>query len=190
MSDHGLAKHEHRYVVQFFAIESQIRRYLRGKLRNESQVNDVLQEILVRLLQRAAQPDKPEIRSVPAVSHRIARNLVSEHFRRIEPECIDDVEDEQLLDEASSADLLADAWSHSVLLCKAIERLSPRIRHALICRFKYNMSYKDIARELGASEKSIGQFISRAVRRLAATMGAAPRRRAPKRRRIKEVAEE
>jgi RNA polymerase sigma-70 factor (ECF subfamily) len=177
-------------VVEFFAFEPEIRRYLRWKLRNEAHVKDMLQEIVLRLWQQASQPDKPEIRSVAAVSRRIARNLVYEHFRRTEPECIDDVEDEHLLDETASADRPANAQSNSALLWKAIERLPVRFRHALICKLEHNMTYKEIARELGVSEKSIGQFVSRAVRRLAASMGAAPRRRAPRRRRAKEGAEE
>lgn len=189
MANHGLEKHEYRYLLQAFELEPNLRAYLRRKLRNESIVDDLMQQLYLELL-KAGGPNGWEISSVRAWSFKFARNRVSDHFRGHRTSSIDDIEDERQLDSGVDITEAADAERNSVNLRRAIPLLPNSIREAVCLRLYGGRNYEEIAISMGTSEDTVGQYLSRGRRLLSVLLGATSSDRAGSDRQSGEAIEE
>jgi RNA polymerase sigma factor (sigma-70 family) len=191
----GLERHECRYLRQAFAHELRIRAYLRSAIHDEGFVEEMLQEVYLRLLE-AGISNRSEVRSVLAFSLGIARNLAIDRLRSRRPTSVENIEEIENLEElpmvehAPSLDEIVDSEAQSDRLRKAIDDLPERSRQALRLQVYGDLTYKEIARELGTSEGTVGQYLIRAVRLLSAALGVPLSRQKPNDRARSVVVEE
>lgn len=97
----------------------------------------------------------------------IARNALTDHYRRESYRKTASLDAHPALAEtlASSEDLLAREVSASGFV-EILEMLQPREREVLALRFGADLSAKEVASLLGASEANVHQIASRALRRI------------------------
>jgi len=153
-----------RNVLTRLLLDSQqaLRRYVRRLVRHPQATEDIVQEALLRTYEQGAQVQMPR-----AFLFSTARNLAFDASRRKRAQRTDSMGDLDVLGVISPGDtpdraLLADEQSR--LLREAIERLTPQCRTVFALRVFQDCSYKDIARSLGLSPKTVENHVARALR--------------------------
>jgi len=149
------------------AIERQhgqsLRRYLSSRLRNRlSEVPDLVQEVFLRLLRIN---EHETIRSPEAYLITIATHVLHQHAMReaARPEAVelmgiaDEVADAQ--DPAEQAELLERVHG----LERALSKLSPKARAALILHRRDGYSLEEIAQELDLSRGMAKKYLAQAL---------------------------
>jgi RNA polymerase sigma factor (sigma-70 family) len=184
----GLERHECRYLRLAFEHEIRIRAYLRSKARDPQLIEELLQEIYVRLLELGSSNDT-EIRNVLAFSLQIASNLVSDHWRSRHQTTGEELEEFPAVAHEASAEARYDLEEQSKQLFRAIHDLPERCGQALRLKVYRGLTYREIARELGTSEGTVGGYLTRAMHLLSAALKA-PLSRQPNRHDLSGVAEE
>lgn len=164
----GLERHEWRYLRQVAAHEPQIRAYLRSRVHDQGLVEDLLQEVYLALLEEGIS-NRPEVRSVFAFSLAIARNLANDRWRSRPPTSVEEIEELATVEDA--VDEIVDSEERSIRLCRAVDALPERCQQAFRLQVCDDLTYKEIARELGTSEGTVGQYLMRARRLLRAALG-------------------
>ena len=156
--------------ARWFANEVQphgplLRNYLKGKFPAVRDVDDIVQESYLRIWKaRTSQP----IRSAKAFLFKIARHLAIDLVRRdraspVHP--VRDLEDLSVIEEKLTA---ADALSleeKTSLLADALAALPDRCREIVVLHKLEGIGQKDVARQLGLSERTVEVQVSRGVRR-------------------------
>lgn len=141
----------------------ELKGFLRRWLKSEQDVEDLSQEAFLRL--QGAQPQQL-IEQPRSFLFRIARNLLTDHFRRKRhPQVtLDDPEiAASLSDTAPPPDhvLQSQAWLSRYQ--RALEDLSPRCRTVFIkCRIE-GLPHAQIAAELGVSRKMVEKYMTQAL---------------------------
>jgi RNA polymerase sigma factor (sigma-70 family) len=141
----------------------ELKGFLRRWLKSEQDVEDLAQEAFLRL--HGAQP-KQTIEQPRSFLFRIARNLLTDHFRRKRRTQVD-------LDDPEIAAALADtappperelqsqAWLHRYQ--RGLDRLSPKCRAVFVkCRLE-GLPHAQIAAELGISRKMVEKYMTQAL---------------------------
>ena len=105
-----MSKNDERYLLQALEIEGVLRACLYRYTRNNSDVDELLQEVYARLLVSGAS-DEPEVRSVRAFALTIARNVAFDWLRHRQVVPIELVADLEAL-EARGATLAARPRTH------------------------------------------------------------------------------
>jgi RNA polymerase sigma factor (sigma-70 family) len=156
----GEAFHEHR---------RRLYQYLRRRLSNEADAQELAQETFLRLL-RVARPDL--VVDPQAYLYRIARNLVYEQSCKTLPadSLSDDSELERLEDPQLSPEIEADRAALSERIESALAELSPRNRSIVLLFCREGLSQREIGHRLGLSksmvQKSLAQGIAHCRKRL------------------------
>lgn len=156
------------FAREILPFEAALRRYLRRNGTPPDELADGVQEIYIRIFERAAQalPEQPR-----AFAFGIARHIVADRIRRERIVSIDYTQDLQTLN-----DMLVDEVSPEVRLtsrqelrrlCDALDSLSDRCRDVIWLRRVEGLSQRDAARRLGMHEKALEGYISRGMRTLA-----------------------
>jgi RNA polymerase sigma-70 factor (ECF subfamily) len=144
--------------------------YLRGVGVSEAVAEDLAQESLLRLWQRAAEFD-PARSAVSTWVFRIARNLHIDRLRREAWRGMAPLsEDVEPIEEAGSAERYADG----VQLRRRIEALSPVQARLIRMSYFEAKSHQDIASELSMPLGTVKSHLRRAFARLQDDMGGAP----------------
>jgi RNA polymerase sigma factor (sigma-70 family) len=140
------------------AIQSALRRYLRGRGTRPDVIDDVTQETLARLVELAG---RQQIGSIVSLAFRIADNLVIDMYRResrMEPEIEDDIRSEEpslnrVLDSRRAMDVF-----HRCL------RKMPALRREVLIRRRINQeSCRAIGDDLAMSPKAVEKHITRGM---------------------------
>ncbi|MEJ7933863.1 sigma-70 family RNA polymerase sigma factor [Sphingobium sp. AN558] len=141
-------------------------RFVRSRIGKEEEVHDLVQEAFLRLA--AARPnvllERPE-----AYLQRIARNLVFNRYRRVDPlRCpmhvaIDEAESVTVPPEQEWAIEANDARSRYIAV---LDTLTPRTREIFLLNRVEGLSYADIAARLDLTVKAIEYHMSRALTQL------------------------
>lgn len=147
-------------------LPEKLRRFFLSRgVRTEDEACDLVQETLLRVLQRVSRGeplDSPE-----AYSLGVAKNVFFEYCRRVQKanrhEGLSGV-----LDLASADDPLSDALSSSrkLIVRKALELLPARMRVLLVRRFVEEVPSRTIAREEGITTDAVDMRVYRAKREL------------------------
>ncbi|WP_307366590.1 RNA polymerase sigma factor [Brevundimonas sp. SORGH_AS_0993] len=148
------------------AVDRQLRRMARGRLRNLQDAEDVVQDSWLRAAVAAEAADPPPIRNLQAYLFRIARNLIVDHRRRAAARPIVEVEEVVLLQAADPAPTPEAA----VITRDELNRMN-RIMAAMPAKprevFRLarveGLSYADIGRRLGLSRQTVHQHMARAL---------------------------
>jgi len=147
--------------------QSRLRRFIRRRVPNPGDAEDILQDVFSRLVEanRLLMP----IDHVGAWLFRVARNRIVDFFRTKRPEAGGEVLAE-LEDLLPSPDAGPEAlYARNVLfeeLTLAIEELPEEQRHVFIAHELDGRSFKEIARETGVGVNTLLSRKHYAVRRL------------------------
>ena len=150
---------------------SSLRTFLLGRMGNTADVDDVMQDVFVRLARMPDLPAKMEKSrgSIRAYILTIANNRlvdISRH-KKVQQHYL---ETEQPLlsqeGEASSPDRIAQGREQLELIRAAIAKLKPMEQKAFVLsRFKY-MSYREISENLGVSPRTVEDYIGNALMKI------------------------
>jgi RNA polymerase sigma-70 factor (ECF subfamily) len=146
--------------------EPQLKSYLKGSFPGVRDVDDVVQESLLRVWQaRAARP----IASAKSFLFSVARHLAIDLLRRrkIAPfEPLPDSEVWSVMDDRPDAAESACTREEIDLLVQALAELPPRCREVMLLRQIEGVPQKEIARRLGLSELTVQTHVVHGLRRL------------------------
>jgi len=120
-------------------------------LRNEEDALDVVQDVYVRLWRHI---DQIEEKRASAWLFRVCHNLIMDHFRR-QKKTIDVDELEEILPAPQGVQ----EWNIEDM----VGRLPPKYREALLLRFNYSYSYKEIAEIMGINENTAKTWVRRGL---------------------------
>ena len=159
-----MVSHSKPHVLLDAAVEHQGRlyRYLRRRLHNEQDAQDLAQEVFLRLL-RVTRADL--VADPQAYLYRVARNLVYEQNCRIPPanNCADDTELAKLVDPQLSPETAADRATSAALIERVMSELSPRNQAILLLFCQRGLSQREIADQVGLSKSMVQKCLSQAL---------------------------
>ena len=145
---------------------ARVEQFLRSKLGNPADAQDLAQEAYLRLLRVK---DAHLIEDPVAYLFRIARNLVGELYGKMRPaaESLDDVE---LVDQRANVEAQVESRQQMDRLDEVLSHLSPKCRAALILQRRDGLTVDEIAAELelsrGMVKKHLAQGLARCRGRL------------------------
>jgi len=147
--------------------ERSLRSYLRGSFPSVRDVDDVVQESYLRVLRsRLSEP----VSHAKAFLFTVARHLAIDQARRDRASPVDvrqDLAEMAIIDERPGiADVLS-VQEKVQLLGEAIAALPARCRTIVILRKLKGMPQREVAAQLGISEKAVEAQVSRGIERCA-----------------------
>lgn len=138
-----------------------IRNWLRSRYSSQIDVDDIMQDALIRVIKAR---ETCELKSPKSYFFATARNLAINSLRKrkavlfSEPEV--DMEAMNLLDDSESIDETV-ARNHELeILTRAIQALPDRCRKIFTLSKVYGMTYEEIAKELGISFHTVSSQIA------------------------------
>lgn len=172
--------HEIWFRDQVLPHEPLVRAWLRSRYSEETEVDDLMQESLIRILRAR---ERAPIDSPKAFLFATARNLAIQWARKRHRHAtlsLADLDALGVLDENEDVPQAIARSEELEFLTQAMQSLPTRCRQIVTLRKIYGMSQKDIARELGISENTVENQGVIGMRKLADYFGRArPSRPAP-----------
>ncbi len=157
--------HSRWFVEEMHPHESSLRSYLHGSFPAVRDVDDVVQESFLRVWRaRAAQP----IASARAFLFKVARHLALDVLRHERRSPIDPVGDLATLNVSEERRAVAATVSRNEkiqLLVAAIDGLPPKCRQVVILRKLKFVPQREVATQLGISEKGVEIQLTRGLAR-------------------------
>lgn len=136
------ARQEHIYIE----FKDKVARYVRGKIGNEHDSEDVVSDVFVKVFNGLSDFDENKA-SLSTWIFTITRNAVIDHFRASKRLC-------ELPEELCSEDDTEQNIINTEMLerlADALERLNDRERDIIILHYYSGRTLKDIARDIGIS---------------------------------------
>lgn len=133
---------------------------------NSTEAEDLSQEVFLRIY-RTLQSYRPADGAFPTWLTSVTRNLLVDHYRRTRHDRVTDSIDDSMpqLEEkhspARAPDKLAQAAELSRQLQRALARLSPELREAVILRDLQSLEYSEIRTVLQVPEGTVKSRINR-----------------------------
>jgi RNA polymerase sigma factor (sigma-70 family) len=147
--------------------QGHLRRFLVRRLRSEQDAADLAQEVYLRLL---SLKDSEQVREPLAYVYITASRLVGRFMSQAaqNPVAFDSEALAEMADDpgAESHDQLAERLSDARQLRRLLDMLPPIHRAVLILRKRDDLSYPEIARELGISVHTVKKYLYEAKSRL------------------------
>ena len=165
-----MAKVGDRLLLHALGFESVLRACLWRYARNNSDVDELLQETYARLLVAGSSSQESNIRSVRAFCLTVARNVALDWLRRKEVvplELVSNMASLEVLDEGAQIEEIVNAHQELALLAQAVAAMPRRCRQVFTLRKVYGFSQKEIAARLHISENTVEQHLMKAARRCA-----------------------
>jgi len=157
----------HWFLHEVLPLEAMLLQFLRHNWRDESDVEDLLHDIYVRVYE-AAQKELPK--NTKAYLFQAARNLIANRVRDRKVVPMDAVADLDALGiaiDTPGPDQVLAARDELRRLKEAIEMLPPRYRDVVVLRRIRNLSRKEIALRLNLSEASVSVYLTEGMYALA-----------------------
>jgi RNA polymerase sigma factor (sigma-70 family) len=158
------------FVRDVLPLEAMLRQFLRRSVRNQSNIDDLVQDVYVRVCEAANReipnPVKPFV-------FTIARNILIDRVRREHVVSIEAVEDLDALNiaiDAPGPEQSVIAREELRRVQAALDRLPPRAREAVILRKVDDLSWREIAERMGIAEGTVDRHIKDAMRALASML--------------------
>lgn len=158
-------------VSEWFARELQphepaLRSFLRTRFPDVTDPSDIVQEAYTRLIKVHAADGN--IRCPRALLFTTARNIALDtlrHERVLPMQAITELLELPVLeDEATAPDLIDQRYEFEVL-ADAVRSLPERCRQVILLRYVNNLSYKEIAAQLGISPETVKVHMAKGIRR-------------------------
>jgi RNA polymerase sigma factor (sigma-70 family) len=151
------------FVREVLPHERSLARYLGRVWRNRSEVDDLIQEVYVRVYEAAG---KARPTAVKSFLFTTARNLVADRIRRGRVVSIEAVGDSEVLNvsmDELTPERRLDARQELKLLARAFARLSPRCREVVWLRRVDELTQKEVALRLGISDRTVETYLMRGM---------------------------
>jgi RNA polymerase sigma factor (sigma-70 family) len=164
---------DHWFATEVLPHERLLQRYLLRVWRNPSEVADLVQEVYVRVYERA-RDQRPKLPK--AFLFATARNLMTDHLRRSRVVSIDtelEVEGIEVLVDELSPERHLSARQDLGRLALAFDSLSDKCRDVVWLRRVEGLSQRETADRMGLKEEAIESQLSRGIRALARAIFAA-----------------
>lgn len=159
----GPAADESDFAAVLQSLQPGLRRYMRRQLADTDMAEDAVQEAFLHMLRYRQCGNAGEIR---ALLFRVAANVVADHRRQAHTRQRDrhcDMEQLELVSPEPQPDrMLSDRQSLDCVK-EAIRGLPPRCRHVFLLHRFEGLGYRDIARQLGISERTVENQIAHAL---------------------------
>lgn len=147
-----------------------LRAYLKRRVRNASDIDDMVQDVYLRVL---STPQTGIIENTRGFLRRIASNLLIDNHRRKAARMVDDHMplDEGLVDDrVATPDRIIGARQELGQLGRELESVTPIARDAFLLVRVEGYSHKEAAKTLGITPKAVSHHVERTLARLAASM--------------------
>jgi RNA polymerase sigma factor (sigma-70 family) len=147
--------------------ETALRAYLLARYPSLRDIDDIVQECLIRVLRVH---EREQVISPRGLLFATARNLALDFLRRqqvIAFEPITEIDESSVLSDGASAADVVNQKQELDLLNQAIQSLPERCRHVVILRTIHGFSQRQIAEKLGISENTVEKQLYNGVRRCA-----------------------
>lgn len=144
---------------------SMIRGWLSSRYGDIVDVDDVVQEALLRVVQVWNEGD---VKAPKAYFFAVARNLAYDRMRRrrvLTMEPVSGLEDFEFIYEDESVEETAERNHDLEILTEAIQTLPDRCRQAFTLSKVYGMTYHEIAKEMGVSVNTVATQIAQGLSR-------------------------
>ena len=155
------------FVREVLPLEAILMQYLRHHWRNKSEIDDLRQDVYVRIYEYAQKeipnPAKPFVLAT-------ARNLIIDRIRREQVVPIEIVADLEVLGLAADMpgpDRSAMARDELRRLQAALDRLPPRCREAVALNKIEGLTGREIAARMGVSEATVSEHVDKGMCALA-----------------------
>lgn len=146
--------------------DSELRRFLRRRLRSTEDIDDTIQDIYVRI---ARYHDPDAILNTQAFVMTVAANLLRDRFAAAMRHPLDlgvSVERVEFLCARPSPERQLESQQTLALVIDALKDLAPKSRDALILHRFRNLTYPEIAKLMGLSTSMVQKHINRALAHL------------------------
>ena len=159
------ACHDDWFVREILAHEAALMHYLRRCWPQRDELADLRQEVYVRVYEAAgkALPDQPK-----AFLFATARHLIADRLRRSRVVSIETMGDSEALSVLVVDGLSPEHWcsARQVLrrLSDAFDRLPTRCRQVVWLRRVQELSQKQVAAQMGISEKTVEKHLAKGMR--------------------------
>ena len=161
--DGVLASGDMPFTQMWKELRPALRRYLSRQLGNSDVTEDAVQETFLRMLRYREIGDAGECR---ALLFRVATSVVVDRQRYAKARRANDhctIDDLELSSDEPQPDHNLSSHQTLVLLRRAILALPPRCREVFLLHRFEGLSYRDIARRFGTSERTVENQISHAL---------------------------
>lgn len=166
----GVQKRTVRFGVWAFShYRRELHRYLLRRLNRPQDVDDLAQEVYLRLLRH---DENKSVRKPLAYLYGVAAHVVADFRIDSEPDrehlVVDSEAVEQCSDEPSYAlpDDLAQRLNLQQQLERALARLPPTHAAVLLAHKRDGLSYKEVAQKLGLSVHTVEKYVTQAKARI------------------------
>jgi RNA polymerase sigma factor (sigma-70 family) len=167
------------FIREILVHEQALAGYLFRRWPNRADVNDLRQDIYVRVYESAAKSRPPVPR---AFLFTIAAHLLADRLRRRRVVAIDAVGDVEALDvlvEEISPERRISAHEELRRLAQAIDLLPPKCREVVWMRRVDGLPQKEVAFRLGITQKSVEKHVMKGMKLLAAAFCGGPELASP-----------
>ena len=166
-------KHEHArwYTEEVQPHAAGLRGYLMGQFPSLPDVDDVVQESLVRVLRERS---RGPVAAPRALLYATARNLALDAMRRQRVVSFEPMTENTASHVFEGSSAIPESVSRNEefdLLTQAIQSLRDRCRQVFTVRVAYGLSQREIAARLGISENTVEKQMGKAVRRCTEMFG-------------------
>lgn len=151
------------FLQEVLPLETILMRYLRHNWRDQSDIEDLLQDVYVRVFE-AARREIPE--KTKAFVFTTARNLLVDRVRerRVVPmDAVSDLDALGVAIDTTSPDQNLIARDELRLLREAIEMLPPRYRDVIVMRKIEDLPRSAIASRLGVAETTVSIYLAEGI---------------------------
>jgi RNA polymerase sigma-70 factor (ECF subfamily) len=163
----GVRPESHEAAALYEAWAHRVRGYVRFRVRDVSDAEDLVGEVFRRVVSGPA-PSDPAAR--PAWIFRVAHNVVVDHYRRRRFPLLPTT----FVDRADDAPSLLDRVIHGERLRatdEAMRKLPGHQRAAIYLRFYEDLPYETVAAAMGIPAVTARSLVHRGLKRLATTLG-------------------
>jgi RNA polymerase sigma-70 factor (ECF subfamily) len=137
--------------------------FFRRRIRSKPEAPDLTQEVYLRMLRI---DDAQVIHNPEGYLYSVASNLVKERAvvdRRISVATSGDAQLENLFAELPSSEELVDTDARARRLREVLLQLTPKCRAALVLQYRHDMSYQQIAEQLGVSVNMVKKYLAQGL---------------------------
>lgn len=148
------------FICEVLPLEAALLHFLRRSWRNKSDVEDLCHDIYVRVYEMALREiPKPTKPLVFAVARNLLINL-SRHQHVVAIEAVADLEALGVALDEPAPDRTIMARQELYIFQKALDRLSPRCREAIVMRKIEGLSRPEIAARMGIVESTVSEYLA------------------------------